>query len=82
MFIPSLKHHGTNNGILIKQNDYSVTVLPVVTQDVNSFDRKLSIVTYKGQYFVLTQYLEKSGRHLVWTLLTLIVIYFFYINLN
>jgi hypothetical protein len=81
---PPLKHHGTNNGILIKPNDYSTTLLPVITQNVNYFDRTLSVVTYSGQYFVLTQYLEKSGRHLVWTIFTLIAIYFFlsYRNLN
>jgi hypothetical protein len=74
-----------SNGILIKQNYDSVTVLPFLTQNINYFDSQLSIVTSNGQYLVLTQYLEKLGRHFVWTILTLIAIYFLFLsyrNLN
>ena len=56
-----------SNGILIKPNYNSVTTLPFVTQNVNSFDSHLSIGTYDGQYLVLTQYVEKLGGLLVWT---------------
>jgi len=60
-------------------------MLPFLTQNVNSFDSQLPIVTYNGQYLVLTQYVEKLGRHLVWTILTLTAICFLFLsyrNLN
>ena len=66
-----------SNGILIKQNYNSVTTLPFLTQNVDSFDSHPPVVTYNGQYLVLTQYVEKLGKHLVWTILTLTAIYFF-----
>jgi hypothetical protein len=67
-----------SNEILIKPNYNSVTTQPFVTQNVKSFDSHLSFRTYNGQYLVLTQYVEKLGRLLVWTILALIAIYFFF----
>ena len=55
-------------------------MLPFLTQNVNSFDSHLPIVTYNNQYLVLTQYVEKLGRHLVWTIFTLIAIHVLFLS--
>jgi hypothetical protein len=41
MFTPALKHSGTDNKIFVEQNGISIAVLPVVTQNVNSFNGKM-----------------------------------------
>jgi hypothetical protein len=69
-----------SNGILIKPNYNSVTTLPFVTININSFDSHLSIRTFNGQYLVLTHYVEKLVRLLVWTILTLVAINFLFLS--